>query len=637
MRLKKIWLAIGIASLAVSSPSSAQVFTILHTFTNTPDGAYPLRLTAAAGQLYGSTAYGGTNGSGTLYLYDTNRSVFNTFYSFTGDPDNGSSPNNVLVVADNVIYGTTIHGGDTDGSYGTIYSVGTDGTGFNQLYSFGGGPDGALPTSGLILRGATLYGTANNGGSATGNGTVFEINTNGSGFATLHVFTNSPDGSAPESELVEGDGILFGTTFSGGANTNGTIFAVNTNGTGYTVLYSFANVPDAVRPAGGLALDAGVLYGVCTGGGANTNGAIFAINTNGTGYRILYSFSGFDGNLDGDIPKATLTLSGGHLIGTTVSGGAGRGGTVFLVDTNGDGFAVLASFTNAAATGEDLLAGVIRVGNALWGTAYEGGGSNDGTLFELPLPAITSQPQSLIVTNEGAAVFAIQAADDSPVAYQWYFNTNTLLAGQTNNTLAIASANNTNSGTYTVVASDTLGAVTSSPAVLTVTALDALPPIIITTNPQSAVVTNGDPVTFTAAATGAGPLAFQWYFGTNTPVAGATNTSLTFTNVTTCMGGYYSMQATNASGSVTSSYALLVVSSQLNLLSFTLNPASGSAAFTLANAIDSSNLLWASTNLARNDWGIIASNVMDSTGLWFVTDTNAAQAYDLRFYRFSTP
>lgn len=463
MKQKRTWKAWAtLLLLGASLPTWAQIFTTPYNFTNTPGGANPLRLTLANGLLFGSTAFGGTNGNGTVFTFDTNSSVLTTIYNFTGANNSGSEPNNVLA-GGNKIYGTTLVGGTN--SYGMVYAVGTNGSGFVSLYSFDGYPDGENPRSGLVMSGGVLYGTTYLGGTGTGAsgvGTVFKINIDGTGYATLHSFTNTPDGAEPQSEPVLGGNTLYGTTTGGGTNGKGTIFAINTNGTGYTVLYSFTNTPGPIYPIGGLVLSAGVLYGTGSGGGNNANGAIFAINTDGSGFRVLHSFSG---STDGTTPKATLTLTGSYLYGTTVSGGSGSGGTIFLINTNGAGFAVLGSFTNNAASGSDLLGGVIQAGNGMWGTAYQGGISNVGTLFLLPLSA-------------------------------------------------------------------------SAPTIL----------------------------------------------------------------------------------------------------SFTFNPTNGSTSFEVANAAGSTNRLWASTNLtSANFWQVIATNVMNASGLWFFTDTNAAKINNARFYRFSTP
>jgi uncharacterized repeat protein (TIGR03803 family) len=616
----------------VSLSVPAQVFTTEYAFTNTPDGANPRQLTWASGLFYAATANGGANGSGSIFTFDTNSETLTIIYSFTGETNNGSSPNNVLV-AGNMIYGTAAGGTNYNGM---IYGVGTNGTGFTGLYSFGPYPDGQEPEGGLILSGATLYGTTFVGGVGMGGssgGTIFEINTNGAGYSVIHSFTNSPDGAQPQGQMVLANGVLYGATTYGGTNGFGAIFAINTDGSSYTILRSFTNSPDPNYPYGGLVLSGGVLYGTASGGGSNFTGAIFAINTNGSGYDVLHDFSGYAGNTDGIIPKGMLSVSGGYLYGTATSGGSGGSGTLFLINTNGTGFAVVESFTNSANIGSDPLDDAVRVGSSLWGTTYQGGAGDEGTLFRLPLPVLTTQPQSLTVTNANPAAFSVTAADDSSISYQWYFNTNALLAGQTNNTLALAGATNNNAGAYTVVASDNYGSVTSSPALLTVFSKP-----VLTRNPQDVVVTNGDPVSFSAAATGPGSLSFQWYFQTNTVLAGATNTSLTFTNAITNLAGYYSVRVTNTFGPVTSSYALLVVSNQLHFLSFTFSPGNGSASFAVANLAQTTNRLWATTNLAcPAGWQVIATNIMATNGLWFFTDPNTAKSNLARFYRFSSP
>src|SRR2546422_929481 len=108
---------------------------------------------------------------------------------------------------------------------------------FTTLHSFTGS-DGAAPFAGLILSGTTLYGTANTGGSS-GAGTVFAINTDGTGFTNLHSFTGGSDGATPYGGLVLSGNTLYGTATYGGSSGNGTVFKVNTDGSGFTNLYSF--------------------------------------------------------------------------------------------------------------------------------------------------------------------------------------------------------------------------------------------------------------------------------------------------------------------------------------------------------------------------------------------------------------
>jgi len=150
---------------------------------------------------------------------------------------------------------------------------------FTTLHSFpassAGASDGRWPYAGLILSDNTLYGTANVDGSA-GGGTVFAVNTDGSGFTTLHSFGDPPsDGNQPLAGLILSDNTLYGTTQYGGSG-YGTVFAVNTDGTGFTNLYSFTASPgplytnaDGANPYAGLILSGNTLYGTAHGGGSS--------------------------------------------------------------------------------------------------------------------------------------------------------------------------------------------------------------------------------------------------------------------------------------------------------------------------------------------------------------------------------
>jgi uncharacterized repeat protein (TIGR03803 family) len=182
---------------------------------------------------------------------------------------------------------------------------------FTPLHNFGaasGSPAtnaaGAEPFAGLTLAGNTLYGTAAYGGPA-GQGTIFKLNTDGTGFTNLHIFAatsgllaTNTDGASPDSELVVYGDTIYGTAPSGGSAGNGTLFALTTNGTGFTVLHSFPATSgpsgtnsDRAFPWGPLTLVGNMLYGAAQAGGSSGSGVIFAISTNGTGFTNLHSFN----------------------------------------------------------------------------------------------------------------------------------------------------------------------------------------------------------------------------------------------------------------------------------------------------------------------------------------------------------
>lgn len=293
-------------------------------------------------------------------------------HSFNPGVYDGASPYGSLIQGqDGALYGLTWGGGSK--ASGTVFRMNADATGYSVLYSFTNSPDGSAPDSGLaqgsdgVLYGTTYYGGANHAG------TVFKLNTNGTGYAVLYSFTNSPDGAYPYAGLLQGrDGALYGTTYGGGASNLGTVFRINTDGSGYSRLHDFGNSPDGSTPFAGLVQgEDGMLYGTTSAGGVSLLGTVFAINTNGSGYSILHHFAGFSG--DGGAPKAgVIQGADGALYGTTVMSGTAGDGTVFKVNTDGSGFMLLHSFTNSP-DGSNPYGGLVQGGDgALYGTTTWG-------------------------------------------------------------------------------------------------------------------------------------------------------------------------------------------------------------------------------------------------------------------------
>jgi uncharacterized repeat protein (TIGR03803 family) len=292
--------------------------------------------------------------------------TYTVLKSFTGS--DGGWPSAGLVAAGSTLYGTTWWGGNSIvfPGLGVVFKVNTDGSGYAVLKNFSGS-DGMIPIGGLVLSGSTLYGTTEYGGSSrnptnnSGYGVVFKVNTDGSGYAVLKNFTGS-DGQHPVARLVLAGSTLYGTTAYGGSSYNrtndgyGVVFKVNTDGSGDAVLKSFSG-SDGVTPFAGLVLAGSTLYGTTEYGGSSYNppnnygyGVVFKVNTDGTGYTMLKSFSDSDG---ANPVMASLTLSGTTLYGTAAYGGSSLNsnnsgyGVVFKVNTNGSGYAVLKNFTGS--------------------------------------------------------------------------------------------------------------------------------------------------------------------------------------------------------------------------------------------------------------------------------------------------
>lgn len=543
------------AGLLTVWPLAAQPLVVQHSFGPNPDGANPQGLTLSGNTFYGAAYSGGNASAGAIYKFADNGSNYANLFSFDYN-NNGSSPNSLLV-AGSVIYGTTQNGG-TNG-YGTLFSVGTDGNGFTLLRTFSASPDGEYPRSGLTLGGATLYGSTSGGGT-NNQGTVFKVGTNGSNFTILWSFTNTPDGSAPRCSLLLNGATLYGTSYSGGTYGKGGVFKLNTNGGDFSMIYSFSNYPDAQFPESDLILYSNRLYGTTSSGGVLNYGCIFGLDTNGGGYSVLHYFTGPTTSLtnsDGAIPNSVLTATNGYLFGTAFGGGANNRGTVYLLRTDGSGFAVLRSFEGNP-DGSNPRSPVYLLNGALWGTTYSGGNLDSGITFSLSLkPFFTLSPQNLTITNSNPASFTATASNlTGSLKYQWYFNTNTVLSGETNSFVNLATATTNQAGYYTVAASNSFGVTTSTPALLTVLTFSKP---TITGQPQNLTVTNGNLASFAVAANGVGNLSYQWYFKTNTLLVGQNATNLIIVNASTNQAGVYSVTVSNSFGVTTSTPALLTV------------------------------------------------------------------------------
>jgi uncharacterized repeat protein (TIGR03803 family) len=449
---------IAVFGLIPAGRVPAQTFTTLHNF-NGFQGAYPYGgLILSSNTLYGTASNGGGGGGpGTVFAIQSDGASFTNLHALT--TSEGGEPYAGLILAGDTLYGTTsgIGNSGTNGN-GTVFAIKTNGTGYRTVYSFTAldptystNSDGKSPRGSLVLSGNTLYGTAYLGGT-WGKGTVFAVNTDGTGFTNLHSFkgasgsSTNNDGDGPNAGLVLAGNTLYGTTAFGSGFDNGTVFKISTDGTGYASIHDFSAIwynggldvftnADGANPFAGLILSGDVLYGTANNGGVAGSGTVFALNTNGTNFTTLHSFtlippfSPFINN-DGSQPYASLILSGGTLFGTAAYGGASANGTVFAVRTNGMGFTNLHSFTALDQTystnndGANPFAGLTLSGNMLFGTAKQGGASDLGTVFSLSLP----QPQLTIVRSGTDVVlawpadvleFALQSTTNLTIPEDW--------------------------------------------------------------------------------------------------------------------------------------------------------------------------------------------------------------------------
>lgn len=218
----------------------------------------------------------------------------------------------------------------------SIFAINEDGTNPEKWidFSFPKAPE----YTNLIESNGKLWGMTRLGGSSN-NGVIFNLNTDGTDFTTVHDFDNT-NGGSPFGSLVESNGKLWGMTSQGGSSNYGIIFNINTDGTGFTKVFDFDNTKGAI-PLGSLVESNSKLWGMTKYGGSSGFGIIFNLNTDGTGFTKVQDFD----NTNGSHPQGNLIESNGKLWGMTEQGGDSDNGVIFSVGTDGTGFSKLWNFT----------------------------------------------------------------------------------------------------------------------------------------------------------------------------------------------------------------------------------------------------------------------------------------------------
>jgi uncharacterized repeat protein (TIGR03803 family) len=443
-----------------------------------------------------------------------------SFSATTTQPENPYA-GLVYVPSQTAYFGTTENGGGDGG--GSTFKVTTAGT-ISREHSFTGGTDGAFPVAPLILgQDGILYGVSYEYGTYS-DGSLWKELPNATAITALVQF-NGDNGIEPVSGVTQGaDNRLYGACNAGGAFGYGTIFVCATNATAVTNLISF-NGTDGAFPSPILAQGTdGYLYGTAENGGiyGSDAGTVYKISTNGV-FTVLHNFNGTN---DGAVPIAGVTLANdGNYYGTTLEGGAYNEGTVYEITPSGV-FTTLYSFTGGA-DGAEPWGGLIQATNGnLYGTTQQGGTYGDGTVFQVSL----------------AGTYTTIAEFDG---YQGANSEGNLVQGPDGNLYGVT-LNGGQSGYGAFFSLTNIGA------------------LQITGNPVSQSVYAGATVLFTVGTSGSAARSYQWQEnGTNllngSGVFGATSSVLILSNVVAASAASYSVVATNAYNSVTSSPAVLTV------------------------------------------------------------------------------
>ncbi|MEO7676632.1 MAG: choice-of-anchor tandem repeat GloVer-containing protein [Verrucomicrobiota bacterium] len=355
----------------------------MRSFSAPFDGSFPSAgLTLSAGMLYGVNGGGGQSNFGTIFKVGTNGTGCSVIHHFVGGSD-GEYPVGRVVVSGNTIYGVMYRGGTNNvpEGGGTIYKVDTDGSNYSILRRLNSAiNDGYKPASGMVLSGNFLYGTTTQGGvssrGTSDRGTVFKINANGSGYQIIHAFSGYEDGLQPEAELTLIGNTLYGTAvFSQFGSSGPVLFKLGLDGSVFTVLYTF---PVTLSVLGGngighLTLVGNQFYGVGRYYQNNANlSSVFKIHTNGTVFQIIRQLVSELGI------SGSLTWTGYELL-APLTADSGTFDQIFQVKTNGTGFQILKTFSPSE---PNTLVNVFALsGTTAYGVSLHGGQFNVGTVY----------------------------------------------------------------------------------------------------------------------------------------------------------------------------------------------------------------------------------------------------------------
>ena len=394
-------------------PAFGQTYLAVHSFTSSEANDSQCALTGLSPEtLYGTSPFGGT-GAGSVYSSDYSGGV-TPMHSFS--TTDGANPYAGLLLnpADNFLYGVTEAGGT--GSSGVVFKIDTDGNNFSVIHNLDGGNDGAHPWGALVLIDSTLYGVARDAG-ANGYGTIFSIGTDGSTYTPIYTFgSGTTDGSHPYGGLLVGDdGRLYGTTEQAHNGSGlGTVFAVDTTGAGFATLHTFAGGSDGQDPQAMLIEAAdGFLYGTTLFGGSANSGTAYKLLKDGSVYSVFHEFAG--NALEGGRPSQLIQVPNGLLYGTTSLAGENSAGTLYLMTTSGQLFTPQHQF--ATASGATPYGGVFFGDDRnLYGTTATGGLHDAGVLFQYTIPTIANFPTPSSGPASGGTSVTISGAAFQPGA-----------------------------------------------------------------------------------------------------------------------------------------------------------------------------------------------------------------------------
>jgi uncharacterized repeat protein (TIGR03803 family) len=357
-------------------------------------------------------------------------------YSFAGYSTDGQNPEAGVIDVNGTLYGTTYLGGTND--LGTVFALDPATATETILSSFTHDEaNGAWPAAGLIVDKGQLYGTTYNGGPDY-DGTVFAIDPKTGSETVLYAFQSGADGFWPYAGVTDVRGALYGVTYEGGTFGYGTVFSIDRKTGVEIILHSFqSNASDGGFPYAGLSDIGGILYGTTVLGGSghcDTSGcgSVYSVDPHTGAVTVLHAFANH--TKDGNYPFSPLIELKGRLYGTTFAGG-GNGcasaegcGTIFSVDPKTGDEHLLHKFRPNSMDGLYPYAGLIEVGGTLYGTTFGGG---TGSCIELGSRGCGTVFSIELATGVETIVYSFRGGNDGAGPYAGLIDVNGVLYGTT--------------------------------------------------------------------------------------------------------------------------------------------------------------------------------------------------------------
>jgi uncharacterized repeat protein (TIGR03803 family) len=343
---------------------------VVHAFAAADNGRVPYGPLLFAGDyVYGMTAEGGRHGGGNVWRMKRDGSGFAVLHDFDAATD--GSRGTFTLGPGGTLLGATSSGGRN--GYGALWRINRDGRRFAVQRHLAGASDGAYPSSASVIGSHDwMFGVTEQGG-ANGEGVLWRSKTDGRRFAVLRHFAAENDGGAPVGVVIGADGRLYGATLTGGSGNAGTLWRMTQDGTQFEVLRHFETWADGSSLVGSLAVAAdGRIYGCHAGGGAAGFGTLWRVNRDGGGFTVVHGFEATD-DTTGPVGSPVFGRDG-RIYGATVSpeGDPVGFGSLWRIKPDGSGFEIIE--VGASLSGSVLEQGEIRMGpdGRLYGCASAG-------------------------------------------------------------------------------------------------------------------------------------------------------------------------------------------------------------------------------------------------------------------------